>query len=138
MDESSRTPLSVVEDLLPVREAARSARNIITDACVRWDLPHLVGPASLIVSELASNVVDHAHTIMTLRASVRRSSLYLAMYDGSDAVPILRTVTGPMERGRGLHLVDALSTAWGYRLEHGGKTVWATVAMTTPDPWHGR
>jgi hypothetical protein len=83
----------------------------------------------LIVGELASKVVDHAHTIMTLRAAVRSSALYLAMHDGSSAPPILRTVTVPTERGRGLRLVEAVSSTWGYRLEHGGKTVWATLDL---------
>jgi hypothetical protein len=127
----------VVQDLLPVSGAPRSARNIITDACGRWNLLHVVGPASLIVSELASNVVDHAHTIMTLRATVHPSALHLAMQDGSSAPPVLRTSTVPTERGRGLQLVEAVSTAWGYRLEHGGKTVWATLDLAIPEQRHG-
>lgn len=120
---------SVVEDLLPVAFASRQARDVVTDACARWDLAHLLGPATLIVSELVSNAADHAHTMMTLTAAQRGAGLYLAVYDGSTAPPALNPDTSAAAiGGRGLQLVAAASTAWGYVAEDDGKTVWATVA----------
>ena len=70
-----------------------------TEACLRWDLPHLIAPASLIASELVSNVVDHAHTMMTLRLSLRQRFLTSPSADGSAgrAGPARRL---PAERGR--------------------------------------
>jgi two-component sensor histidine kinase len=119
----------VVEDLLPVTGAPRHARNLVTDACLRWDLTHLIPPATLIISELVSNVIDHAHTIMTLEVSLRTSQLYLAVCDGSSKPPVLGRYSNPPREGRGLHLVTAFSTAWGVIAEKGGKTVWATLAL---------
>ena len=43
--------------------------------------------------------------------------------------PVLRPAPiDPMAaRGRGLQMVDALTTAWGVTLHAGGKTVWALL-----------
>jgi hypothetical protein len=124
------TPRAVVEQLLPVSGAPRHARTVVTDACLRWDLPDLVGPAALIISELVSNVVDHAHTMMTIEVAHRDSHLYLAVHDGAGAPAVLRELAGDLAlRGRGLMLVAAAATTWGYDHREDGKTVWATVAL---------
>ena len=125
------TPRAVFEELLPVSHAARHARNLVTDACLRWDLPDLVGPAALIISELVTNVVDHAHTLMTIEVAHRDSHLYLAVHDGASAPPVPRKLAGNAQalRGRGLMLVAAAATTWGYDQNEDGKTVWATVAL---------
>jgi anti-sigma regulatory factor (Ser/Thr protein kinase) len=122
---------SVCAELLPVSGAARHARNVVTDACLRWGLPSLIAPATLIISELVSNVVDHAQTLMTVRVAHRQPDLYLAVDDGASAPPVLREWDGdglPL-RGRGLMLVAAAATTWGYERRVAGKTVWATVAL---------
>jgi hypothetical protein len=120
---------TITDELLPIRGAARQARNVTTDACLRWDLPHLVASASLVASELASNVVDHAHTMMTLRLSLRRKYLAIAVRDGSTAEPVLSgssVLEGP--GGRGLFLVDATANRWGWLPTEGGKVVWAALS----------
>jgi anti-anti-sigma regulatory factor len=120
---------SISDDLLPVSGAARQARNVATDACLRWDLPHLVAPASLIVSELVSNVVDHAHTMMTLRLSLRRRYLNMAVRDGSSAEPAVPAdVPADVPGGRGLFLVNATAHTWGWLPADDGKVVWAALA----------
>ncbi|MEV6492669.1 ATP-binding protein [Actinoplanes sp. NPDC051633] len=121
------TPRTVTEQLLPVSFAARHARNFVTEACLRWDLAHLIGPAALIINELVSNVVDHAHTLMTVEISYRQSELYLAVHDGADAAPALRLPDDKTipSSGRGLILVAATATTWGYDHQDGGKAVWA-------------
>lgn len=120
----------VSEQLLPVVGAQRHARDVVTEACLRWDFPDLVDPASLIVSELVANVVDHAHTMMTLTVAHRGSHLYLAVQDGASAPPVARTSVGGTValRGRGLLLVEAIAATWGYSREGDGKIVWATLA----------
>jgi anti-anti-sigma regulatory factor len=127
---TGRLPLpSLADDLLPICGAARQARNVATDACLRWDLPHLVAPASLIVSELVSNVVDHAHTMATLRLSLLRRYLTIAVRDGSPAEPVKAAGVSPDARtGRGLILVAASAHSWGWLPTEGGKVVWASLA----------
>lgn len=126
-DQRSALPL-LSDELLPISGAARQARNVATDACLRWDLPDLVAPASLLASELVSNVVDHAHTMMTLRIALRPRYLHIAVRDGSGDAPQLRA-TAPAEasNGRGLMLVEATAHAWGWLPCEGGKVVWASL-----------
>ena len=120
----------VVEALLPVAGAPRRARDLVTEACVRSNLARLIPAATVIISELVSNVIDHAHTMMTVEVALRPSQLYLAVHDGSSAPPVLRRADDVQSHdGRGLHLVAAFSTAWGHTAEGSGKTVWATVAV---------
>ena len=129
--DSRHALLELTDDLLPITGAARQARNVATDACLRWDLPDLVAPASLIASELVSNVGDHAHTMTTLRMTLRPRHLHIAVRDGSTAEPELQTTT-PLaaSRGRGLALVDASAHAWGWLPCEGGKVVWASLRTT--------
>jgi anti-sigma regulatory factor (Ser/Thr protein kinase) len=129
------TPRAVSEELLPVSGAPRYARNVVTDACLRWDLPHVVGTAALIITELVSNVVDHAHTVMTIEVAHRDSHLYLAVDDGASTPPVPNDLAGDARvlRGRGLMVVAAVATKWGYEQNDNGKTVWATVALPPDD-----
>jgi hypothetical protein len=135
----SRDSLETVRDLLPISGAARDARDLVTDACIGWNLSHLIEPAALIASEFASNVVVHARTIMTVRVVVARPFLCLAFQDGSSAPPILRPpATGSAEGGRGLQIVESVSAMWGHHLDAGGKTVWAAIDMSYAGRWSGR
>ncbi|HWS39343.1 MAG TPA: ATP-binding protein [Actinoplanes sp.] len=118
------------EEMLPVTGSVRHARDVATDACLRWELPDLVAPASLIANELVANVIDHAHTMMTLRMSVRQRYLGIAVQDGSAEPPVAVATSGPGEpRGRGLLMVGELAHAWGHLPSNGGKVVWATLGL---------
>jgi hypothetical protein len=128
--ESRRSLPTVRDDLLPLAGAARHARNLATEACLRWDLPHLVGPASLVVSELVSNVVEHAHTMMSLRLTLWDRYLYIAVRDGSTIEPGRPGQLSPEQlRGRGLHLVGSTAHSWGCLPTDGGKVVWASLLI---------
>jgi anti-anti-sigma regulatory factor len=119
------------DDLLPIAGAARQARNIATDACLRWELPALVAPASLIATELVSNVVDHAHTMMSMRLTLSDRYLHLAVRDGSSAQPVpARLPVAGAGRGRGLAIVEAIAHSWGWLPSEGGKVVWASLLTT--------
>jgi two-component sensor histidine kinase len=125
----------VTEDVFPLPGAARYARDLVTVACARWDLPQLAGPAALIVSELVANVMDHARTIMTVRVELHRTHLRLSVRDGSDRPPVpALDLPVTAQGGRGLRLVEASSTSWGYSLDDGGKTVWAALDLAEPSP----
>jgi hypothetical protein len=116
---------SLIDELIPVTGAARQARNVVTEACLRWDLPGLVGPASVIVSELVANVVNHAGTMATLRVSLRPRFVTIAVKDGSVAEP--RRRRPDLSGGRGLLLVEAMAHSWGWLPVDGGKVVWASL-----------
>jgi len=120
---------SIAEDLLPLTGAARQGRNVATEACLRWDLPELVAPASLISSELISNAVDHAGTMIQLKLSLGGTFLFIAVRDGSTEEPVLVKPSDTTYRGHGMHIVAATAHSWGSLPTVDGKVVWASLSV---------
>jgi len=116
---------SLIDEIIPVTGAARQAREVAAEACLRWNLPGLLEPASVIASELVTNVVNHAGTIATLRISLRPRFVTIAVKDGSAVEP--RRRTPDLSGGRGLLLVEAMAHSWGWLPVDGGKVVWASL-----------
>ncbi|GIJ09546.1 ATP-binding protein [Micromonospora andamanensis] len=111
----------------PVAAACRRARELVADACARWNLPEAVGPASVVLSELVGNVVRHAGTPMQVTVTLRRPWLHLAVVDGSSAAVLPGESGQRDEGGRGLLLVRELADRWGSAPAGDGKAVWATL-----------
>ncbi|MFJ9039180.1 ATP-binding protein [Streptomyces sp. NPDC102406] len=89
--------------------------------------------AVLLVSELATNAIRHGparerefEIAVTVLAD---GSCFIEVSDASATEPAMGPPRTPDdESGRGLHLVDALSEAWGvWHRGRYGKTVWALV-----------
>ncbi|MEU4155318.1 STAS domain-containing protein [Actinoplanes sp. NPDC026670] len=122
---------AISDMLLPVTGAPRRARDVVAAACLRWALPHLIDPASVIAGELVTNAVVHARTMLSLRLTLSQRYLLLAVRDGSAEVPRL---PGPAfadpAAPRGLLLVDAMSAHWGSQPTGDGKVVWATLSRS--------
>jgi anti-sigma regulatory factor (Ser/Thr protein kinase) len=112
------------------------ARELIADACDQWGLADLRTSAVLIISELVTNAIRHARTEAVVEAALRDNYLHLRVRDWS-ATPPAMTKWVPADgfeenvadHGRGLHIIEAYSTAWGFVLNPGtsGKLVWATL-----------
>jgi anti-anti-sigma regulatory factor/anti-sigma regulatory factor (Ser/Thr protein kinase) len=121
-------PARLRESLLPDPGAARHARDLATEACLRWELPHLVTPASIITSELVTNGVRHAGTPLELALARTARYLHLAVRDG-DPRPAVRREPGQFAvAGRGLLIVERTALSWGSTRVQSGKVVWATLA----------
>ncbi|MFG2049870.1 STAS domain-containing protein [Micromonospora sp. NPDC048935] len=116
--------------LEPVAGACRRARELVTDACARWNLPDASGPAALVLSELVGNVVRHAGTPMQVTVTLRRPYLHLAVVDGSRAQARPGGTDLRAEGGRGLLLVRELTQRWGSVPAGQGKAVWAMLPAT--------
>lgn len=127
-DPAVTPPLA--DDLLPLPGAARHARNLTTEACVRWSLPQLAGPAAVVTSELITNAIEHAGTMMTLRLTRPPNGLRIAVADGSTAPPVAAPqATASSVGGRGLHVVAGLAARWGHLPSPTGKVVWAVLPV---------
>ncbi|MFI7213864.1 ATP-binding protein [Micromonospora maritima] len=115
-------------ELPPVVEAAREARALVTERCIRWGLPELAEPACIAVTEMVGNVVAHAATPMTLRLAPRGSALHVAVRDHAAGRP---TYAGPAPvdsvGGRGLLLIDVVARRWGSTPLPDGKVVWCVL-----------
>ncbi|MGW6443445.1 ATP-binding protein [Lentzea sp. NPDC055074] len=110
-----------VADIAAVRHWARSSLPAVDED----DL----GDVLLVITELVSNVHDHAAfpAQIELSWSSQPCLVRIAVQDASAAQPELRPFSADAARGRGLMLVDQLSKQWGVTALGTGKTVWAVL-----------
>jgi anti-sigma regulatory factor (Ser/Thr protein kinase) len=91
-----------------------------------WGLDDIAGEVQVVVSELLANALMHACTDCTLSLRFAAPFLTVAVSDGSPDPPALRRDAQEIG-GRGLQLVAAFSSTWGYEPTPQGKTVWARM-----------
>jgi anti-sigma regulatory factor (Ser/Thr protein kinase) len=110
--------------------APRRARALLQAAVTEWDVDDdLHQDAAMVVTELVANAVDHAGTPSTVTVTLDDRELCVAVRDGRpDTAPRPRPVDPTAPRGRGLQMVDALTTSWGVTVHADGKTVWAVLS----------
>lgn len=112
----------------PVVGASRQARELVTEACGRWDLPELAGSACIAVTEMVNNVVAHAGTPMNVWLTLRGGSLQIAVRDYSPEAPKYAGLVSPTSPGgRGLLLISTVARRWGSTQLDRGKVVWAVL-----------
>lgn len=109
--------------------SVRVARDFIREKLAEWGLEPLLDDALLVTSELATNAITHADSGCRIRLSLNDSTLRIDVVDTGAGTPEPQPESQTEEHGRGLHLVDALTTAWGLEMVPGeGKLVWAELA----------
>ena len=114
--------------LPPERSAAGAARDFVTAALSGWGLPGLVDDAALITTELFANALAHAPSRQyVLAIDWNHGKPRIEMWDSGDLLPRKQDPGLDAETGRGLQVIEALSTAWGSRHAASGKCVWATL-----------
>jgi anti-sigma regulatory factor (Ser/Thr protein kinase) len=101
--------------------------------------------AQVILSELVTNAVAATRAARSA-APVRYwmlgdgTSILILVWDATSPAPLLAPATPHDEHGRGLSIVEGLSSRWGWYFpaEQSGKVVWAVLpgaAMTPVGPW---
>ncbi len=121
------------QTLQPRPRAAGEARRTVTDALSRWGLAWLAESTALIVSELVTNAITHAHSVTILDLELTDHWLQVSVTDTSRALPQLRTPEPVAEHGRGVYLINLLATRWGVEHLASGKRIWAQLDLSGDD-----
>lgn len=92
----------------------------------------VVQDVALIVSELVGNSVRHARGLASgglhIDWEIGPGVVQVAVTDGGgDSLPEARDPGLHAQGGRGLAIVEALTSEWGVRVDGGATTVWAAV-----------
>jgi len=102
----------------------------------RWTQSSLIGlhqddlvDVLLVVTELVSNVYDHARfpARLRLKKSSKPCFVRISVEDASASAPVLRTSSSDSSRGRGMVIVNRLAKQWGVVQRTVGKSVWALI-----------
>ncbi len=129
--------------LEPRAASPRRARHFTAGVLTEWglasDCDNVVESAILLVSELVTNAVLHAHSgveliidrpypvqdATTMGPGERADGVIrIEVRDRSAENPVVRHVGPESTTGRGLALVEALSHRWGVCTSFDGKQVW--------------
>ncbi|MFI5689092.1 ATP-binding protein [Streptomyces sp. NPDC051636] len=122
-----------------------TARREVTAHLRSWGLGHLAADAALITSELVTNAVLYGRTeTVTVHlakcGTLAEPQLLIAVTDQSPAAVLVPcSPAAAEEHGRGLLILQCVASCWGVVAKpRGGKLVWATLAVKTPDHGHER
>jgi Histidine kinase-like ATPase domain len=120
--------------LEPVSASVPEARRFVADRLT--GLPgDTVEVARLLVSELVTNAVLHAHTDLTLTLSRVGQVVRVEVADQSPRLPVMRTHGQDAGTGRGLRVLDSMAKRWGSDGAGDGKVVWFEIdADPSPEP----
>ena len=122
----------------PDTRSAAVARRVVEGALAKADLTHLLDEALLLVTELVTNAVVHAGTLVDLEVETDETGVRIEVADGGPGrVSVQGAPEETREGGRGLFLLDALATAWGTSSSPGRKAVWfrlGNLPVLVPPP----
>ena len=112
--------------------AVPEARQHVLDRCRSWGVPESdLSTIAVVVSELVTNAVRHAHTQLDVLVECEDEWVRLAVADQSLALPVRPEPDPSQPGGLGLLLIDKLAARWGVTSHTHGKSVWAVVPVTT-------
>ena len=106
------------------------ARAFTREILARWGCEPLVDDATLLVSEMVTNAIRHTDgkSVLKLQRETDRVRITVTDTETRPPAPNMRfepTATS----GRGMHLIDALASAWGVEPTGSGKSVWADLTV---------
>jgi anti-sigma regulatory factor (Ser/Thr protein kinase) len=109
-------------------QAPKAARDAISALLASWGFyePDWLGLARVVVSELVSNAVVHGGGCLSVEVQAHGQQVTIGAADGSPVAP-RRREADPAGGGRGMALIEALTTRWGVYDHDGGKYVWAVL-----------
>ncbi len=130
LENVGRTPADVrVLDAPRDVVAGASARALVRDALRDWGLVAIFDDAALVVTELVTNAITHGGSAFRLQLSRTSGAFRIEVVDDGEGTPEPQPQDTEAEGGRGIMLVDAMSSSWGVENVPQGKLVWAEIAI---------
>ncbi|MFE0856577.1 ATP-binding SpoIIE family protein phosphatase [Streptomyces mutabilis] len=125
IDTDSVAEWRLARDPAEVGRARAAVREQLHD----WGLGKLADATELMVSELVTNAVRHAHARPVELRLVRADTLLCEVDDDDHELPALSGAGPADETGRGLRVVSTLAREWGASRTRAGKTVWFELTL---------
>lgn len=98
------------------------------DVLNRWRASEREETALLCTDELVTNAIVHVCSDIEVVVLLLDAGIRVEVHDRSSRPPLRRVAASDAEEGRGLELVEALSSRWGVDPAHRGKSVWFELA----------
>ena len=89
-----------------------------------------IDDAVLMISELVTNAVRHAQTLLRVMVSIVGQTLHVEVSDDDPTLPSASTPDHKATSGRGLRIVADLADRWGVIPNTDGKTVWFEIHLS--------
>ena len=105
----------------------KKARDFVADTVDSHVATDLLDVIVLLTSEVVTNAVLHARTQARLTVRVTKQKVRVEVVDGDAREPVPRQAHAEDTSGRGMQLVDVLSSRWGAEPLGDGKRVWFEV-----------
>ena len=124
------TEIDHLLQLPPEPASAGHARRFVTRALRGCNVD--IDLVTLLVSELVSNGVLHARTVLELSVRSRGTNIRVSVADESVEMPAMKHYGADAVTGRGLTMIDANAARWGVDERSTGKSVWFEVPIVAP------
>ena len=131
-DAAAALGVMAEHEVMPEAAAVAGARKFLRRTLDNWDVDEeTADTAVLCLSELVTNAVIHSHAGCLVRVRLDQGVLRTTVRDhGTAGAASEVQLEDPLRvHGRGLLVVEALATRWGYELDTEGTTVWFELAV---------
>jgi anti-sigma regulatory factor (Ser/Thr protein kinase) len=113
--------------------SAAQARRFVAGQLAGAGLDELAEAATLVTTELVTNVLVHTNSAPAVRVLVRADLLRVEVEDACPVLPVAGVLDPTAGCGRGLLLVEQLTHWWGVsRVPEVGKVVWFELVAGAP------
>ena len=110
--------------VLPEPTSVGRARTFLRTTLDDWDADAFEEAATLLVSEVVTNLVLHARTAGELVVELSDDRLRVELHDGTRSLPQAKHYGLEATTGRGIGLLESMSSSWGAEVTPSGKRVW--------------
>lgn len=127
-------PLSSQLEMAPLATAVSCGRLHARSVLCEWQLGHAADDAEILASELLANSLKASRrqgTPIRLRLLAGNGQLIIEAWDRNPHAPRIREAAYADESGRGLIVIAAIATSWGFYRAGEWKAVWAELLTNT-------